>query len=75
MTKMKTPSAIFVLLCFPLSEKLEGIFRNAGITDNIRHIVNTLYSQGALKRSKDRISVQITGTGGKRFYAIPLEKL
>ena len=38
-------------------------------------IIDNLENQNALKRVNDKKTKQIYGTGGKRFYAIPLEKL
>ena len=44
-------------------------------TTNYDEVLDTLEAQGALKRGKDKRTIQIYGTNGKRFYAIPLEKL
>jgi hypothetical protein len=42
---------------------------------NFEAVLDALVAQGALKCGKDRRTIQIHGTGGKRFYAIPLDKL
>jgi molybdopterin converting factor small subunit len=38
-------------------------------------IIESLSSQGALKKGRDKNVIQITGGSGKRFLAIPLKKL
>ena len=38
-------------------------------------VIDCLKEQDALITGNDKNSIQISGTGGKRFYAIPLKKL
>jgi len=38
-------------------------------------VLDSLEAQDALKRGTDRRTIQISATGGKRFYAIPIEKI
>ena len=45
------------------------------LSTNYDEVLDALEAQGALKRGKDKRTIQIYGTSGKRFYAIPLEKL
>ncbi len=45
------------------------------LSTNYDKVLGALEAQGALKRGKDKRTIQIYGTSGKRFYAIPLEKL
>jgi len=44
-------------------------------TTNLNEVINALVAKDALKQGSDRRSIQITGGGGKRFYAIRLSKL
>jgi hypothetical protein len=57
------------------STKFERVIRDVNITDNKERVIRSLLSQGTLRRSKDRLTIQLSSTGGKRFYAIPIEKL
>lgn len=45
------------------------------LSTNYDEVLDALEAQGALKRGKDKRTIQIYGTNGKRFYAIPLETL
>ena len=45
------------------------------LSTNYDEVLDALEAQGALKRGKDQRTIQIYGTSGNRFYAIPLEKL
>ena len=47
------------------------LFPNA----SLKAIIDALQSQGALKRGSDKTSIQISATGGNRFFFIPLYKL
>jgi len=56
-------------------EKLESKIRDLGVRTSLNNILDELEAQDALKRGTEKRSVQISGTGGKRFYAIKLGKL
>jgi hypothetical protein len=53
-------------------QKLDKIFHDNASTNDV---LKALEAQEALKRGTDRRSIQVSGTNGKRFYAIPLDKL
>lgn len=54
-----------------LEKKLLSLNPSLSIAD----CINNLLSKGALKLVESKNTVQINGTGGKRFYAIKLDKL
>ncbi|MCM1500484.1 MAG: hypothetical protein NC124_18640 [Clostridium sp.] len=54
---------------------LERRLKKEGIYFNLEECVNYLLKHDALKCVGQKHTVQINGTGGKRFYAIKLDKL
>ena len=52
-------------------DKLRKLFPDVRLDD----IADNLLTRGALRPGADKRGIQIYGTGGKRFYAIPLNKL
>lgn len=54
-----------------LMEKIHQFLPNAGLNEVIASLVN----KDAIKKGKDNRSIQITGGGGKRFYAIKIKEL
>lgn len=54
-----------------LDQKIRSIHPNANIDDCIRY----LNTKNALKLVESKNTVQITGIGGKRFYAIKFQKM
>lgn len=54
-----------------LDQKIRNIYPNANIDDCIRY----LNTKNALKLVESKNTVQITGIGGKRFYAIKFQKM
>lgn len=52
-------------------DKIRKLFPDVPLED----VISGLEAQGAIKRGVNDRAIQIYGTGGKRFYAIPLAKL
>ena len=61
-------------LCLRGENFRKKVCKSLSVT-NYNDVLDTLEANGALKRSNDKRTIQIYGTGGMRFYAIPLEKL
>ena len=56
-------------------KRLEGKLRNVCSGFSLADCINGLLTKDALKVVGNKNTVQINGTGGKRFYAIKLDKL
>ena len=56
-------------------KRLEQKLRDVKPSSHLDDCVSALLSQNALKLVESKNTVQINGTGGKRFYAIKLSKL
>lgn len=56
-------------------KRLEGKLRNVCSGFSLADCINGLLTKDALKVVGNKNTVQISGTGGKRFYAIKLDKL
>ena len=55
--------------------RLEQKIKNIDVNFNLGDCIKDLLAQNALRRVEQKNTVQINGTGGKRFYAVRLDKL